>query len=257
MKKSVKKLVRVAVRNNFNCTSNEWNQLDSMMTDKSNQASKFFINTNIKTPNIKTINDNNVPVVLTMNPDLSVNPKYMHILNSIKKDLVSFVRVKWNPESEEIDSLIEELTSQNYKVVITFQRWKSIKSSANNGISEVTLRKYWKWERSYFRLTQEVKNNIQSKYSHNKNVYFCDLDGNGCQTCGTCNNIENACCNGLTYNNSELLLSSLNMSTSGICKFRCPDCFAHECNQQNVFKGNSAIAFDIIKQNDKQKNKAA
>ena len=54
-------VVRVAISNNFNCTDKEWKQLDTFT--KANPDKSFFVNSNIHTPKLHTVNDHDYKVV--------------------------------------------------------------------------------------------------------------------------------------------------------------------------------------------------
>ena len=125
----IRKTVRVATNNNFNCTPKEFKQLDELA--KSNPDSVFFINSNINTPELLRANDHPYKIVVTVNPTLIVRDECIERLYQIRKDLVAFVRVKYIPDHPEIKDVITKVSKDNYAVVVTVQRWNGIEALLN------------------------------------------------------------------------------------------------------------------------------
>jgi hypothetical protein len=222
-------IVRVATLNNFNDTAIEFEQLNSIAKTAKNHS--FFINSNIKSINRETakrINDNNYPIVITFNPDITVNWNYLDRLFLINADKIAFIRVKYIPANADIKKAIHIL-SQKFKVVLTIMRFKNIDT-----LLKYTVPKYYSWVACYHRL-----NILPAK---TENVYICDEKHQGCTACGQCAKF--------TYNSDELT-AELNLSSSGHCKFNCPDCYAKKCLNQSL----GVIKFDTIKRNMKMKGK--
>lgn len=234
------KVVRVAVNNNFNCTSLEYRHLDAMA--KENPNSYFFINSNIKTPKLRNINLHDYKAVITLNPDLIVQDNLVERLYHIASDKVAFVRIKYVPGWTSIINLIEKV-SLTHKVVLTLQRFNSIKS-----ISQYVedFRKYYTHTDNRFRLNDETFNKITAYADTLKNVYICDQAGLGCEGCGLCSKLT---CG------KDLPVHSLNLSTSGICPYSCVDCYAK--TMQHFLKeiGKPLIHYDWIHKNSKQSGK--
>ena len=142
-------VVRVAVNNNFNCTPIEWSHLEQFNAD---QPHLYFVNCNIKTPLIETINRHDFKAVVTVNPNLTINRKDVARLYEIDKSLVAFVRVKYIPNDRGILELAKELNSKGYNVVLTVQRFNktdgAVKYIGND------YRKYYTWGRMRWRLNQ-------------------------------------------------------------------------------------------------------
>ena len=234
----LKKVVRVAVTNNFNCTPAEFRQLKQM--ELANPDSFFFVNCNINTPDLNRINDNTYKVVLTINPTFTITSESIARLHEIDKDKIAFVRVKYIPARPDHVKLIKDLAKDNYAVVVTTQRWNGLKS-----LSIYTDKKYYTWEHNRFRLSGEALKEVTKLVDSFKNekVFLCDRIGGGCGTCKLCVMLTAG---------QNLKLASVNLSSSGICKFNCPDCYAKRMQELSFMWGNYPIQFDKIKANAKQ-----
>lgn len=236
----VKEIVRVAVSNNFNCTNEEFEQIElfaKMYKDKT-----FFVNSNINTPNLKAIADNNFNCVITINPMLLYTSidSIIEKLNTIKSK-ISFVRIKYLPENESILKLIHAVNNENIPIVITNQRFNNKKS-----LELFTNKKYYTWKNSRFRLNEEQFKILENIVSNLDNVYICDKSGKGCMYCGLCSKL----------NIGKIVeVKSLNLSSSYICKFNCPDCYAKTMQSLLTKWGNQSITYDTIISNSKQNGK--
>ncbi|MBD3196517.1 MAG: hypothetical protein GF317_15765 [Candidatus Lokiarchaeota archaeon] len=232
------RVVRVAITNNFNCTRKEWDQLHTIMEE--NQQSLFFVNCNIRTPKLETLNNNGIKAVITMNPEINPWNKALEKIHTINKDLVAFLRVKYLPERNDILDLIDTL-AQEYPVVITNQRFNS-----KNTLLQYTKLEYYKWSHNRFRLNEnefkKLTNIVDNKYQ-NKKVFICDRLGVGCSGCRLCSFLPT---------DMDLNMASLNLSSSGICKYNCPDCYAKTIQHSSRMMGYRPITFDTIKSNSKQ-----
>ena len=231
-----KGVVRVAVNNNFNCTPKEYRQLDEYV--QAHPSKFFFVNCNVKTPLLRTLNDHPYKAVITINPDLIVRETEIMKFYSLDRERVAFVRVKYIPDSQPIVELIQELSEAQYAVVVTLQRFNS----------KAMLTKYARLENYHFdntrgRLHGEALSKIQALVDATPGVAICDRQGLGCQGCGLCSKLTVG---------QDLSLVSLNMSSSGLCGFNCPDCYAKA--MQNFLRkiGQCTIKYDVIKQNEKQ-----
>ncbi len=237
----IEEIVRVGINANFNCTRKEFIQVDGFA--KAFPAKRFFVNSNVVTKNLLQLNKYNFKVVITVNPNLVVARKLVGKLYKLKKSNIAFVRVKYIPNDSAIKDLIEELSNKGYKVVITVMRFKS----------NITVNKYgnkvdYNWDCSWFRLKERHLQVLKDYADSLKNVYICDREELGCQGCGLCEK--------LTFNKC-VDLSSLNMSSSGLCPHNCIDCFAKHMQKFIVGCGYGAMVFDIIKKNIKQKGETA
>lgn len=232
------RVVRVAVNNNFNCTKKEWDQLEQIIFD--NPKFEFFINSNIKTKQLRTINDHNIKAVVTMNPDINPWEKAIDKIYEINKNLITFLRVKYIPDRKDIIDLILQLSSEGYRVVITNQRFNGEKT-----LKKFTSKNHYDWNNNKFRLKASEVQKLFKIIDDPKNgkIFLCDRVNVGCSGCRLCSFIPTG---------QDLGIYSLNLSSSGICKFNCPDCYAK--TMQNMLRrmDKPPIRFDFIKQNHKQ-----
>ena len=235
---SVSKVIRVAVSNNFNCTQKEFNQLDGYKV--AHPGNFFFVNCNINTPWITNLNKHNYQVVLTINPMLKVTKKATERLYKLDKELVAFVRVKYLPNDESTVNIAHTLAEKGYKVVITPQRFNGYKT-----LDEYTDRQYYHNHCNRMRLTDEAMKEVDTLVDSHENIYHCDRSGQGCSGCMNCAR--------LTVGSADVDIASLNMSTSGICKFSCPSCFAKTMQRFLVACEKNPIDYDVIKKNNKQR----
>lgn len=234
-------VVRVATTNNFNCTTREWAQLDTFT--KNNPDKAFFVNSNINTPKLSTVANHNYKVVVTANPDLVIDQSEIILsrLETIRSN-VAFVRVKYIPNYEPVTKLLGHLLNAGFKVVLTLQRFNS-----KAKLLQYTSLDYYKFSCSRFRLNgpelEKVLNKISTLQNQGYPVWICDQAGTGCQGCGLCSRLTT---------NLDLTITSLNLSTSGICPYDCPDCYAKTMQAFSKKMGHALITYDIIRQNDKQ-----
>ncbi len=237
MKTQINKVVRVAVNNNFNCTDAEFQQLDNFAAAYPDTL--FFINTNVKTKLLTNINKHPYKAVITLNPDLSVDKKHTTKLKKIDNDLIAFIRIKYIPGDPDIPRLIEDIR-KDYPVVITLQRFNSIKS-VSSYVSN--FRDHYTHSHNRFRLTGETLKAVEH-LSDVKNIFICDKAGLGCGGCGLCSKLTAG---------KDLPIFSMNLSSSGQCAFNCVDCYAKAMQHflEKVGDG-TVIKFDWIHQNFKQ-----
>jgi hypothetical protein len=236
MKTQINKVVRVAVNNNFNCTDAEFQQLDNFAAAYPDTL--FFINTNVKTKMLTNINKHPYKAVITLNPDILVNEALVRKLAKIDKKLIAFVRIKYIPGNPEILSLIKTIRKE-YPVVITLQRFNSIKSA-----EEFTpnFRDHYKHSNNRFRLYGNSLKEVE-QLTETKNIYICDKAGLGCGGCGLCSKLTTK---------KDLPIFSLNLSSSGLCPFNCKDCYAKTMQHFLEKIGTNVINFDWIHLNSKQ-----
>lgn len=234
------RVVRVAVNNNFNCSKREFDQLDKIAAEHPEDI--FFVNANIKTPNLLKINDHPYKVVITLNPDLIVDPKHLAKLYKIDSGLIAFTRIKYLPEHPEINDLIREV-SLTYPVVITLQRFngkKSIEQYVPN------YRKYYVFNHTRFRLTEDSLKEVLALVG--SNVFICDQAGLGCGGCGLCSKLTTG---------EDYPIHSLNLSSSGECPYSCVDCYAKTMQHFLRSINRPTIHYDWIHMNSKQSGKTA
>lgn len=236
---SYNRVVRVAITNNFNCTKKEWDQLHKMM--EQNQSSLFFVNCNIRTPKLETINHNGIKAVITMNPEIDPWEKALDKIHRIEKDLIAFLRVKYIPERKDIMELLDTLAQEDYPVVITNQRFNGKKT-----LLQFANLNHYKWSHNRFRLNEneflKLTNIVDNKYK-DKKVFICDRMGVGCAGCRLCSFLPTG---------MDLKMYSVNLSSSGVCRFSCPDCYAKTMQDFSHKMGYRLIIFDRIKSNSKQ-----
>jgi|WetSurMetagenome_2_1015567.scaffolds.fasta_scaffold19810_8 hypothetical protein len=233
----ISKIIRVAVNNNFNCTTNEFKQLDILSNKHLDYF--FFVNSNIKTPYLLNINDHNYKAVITVNPDI-ITDNLVQRLYDIAIDKIAFVRVKYIPGDQAIISLIKTL-SKKYQVVVTMQRFNG-KKSISQYVPDYT--NHYTWSCNRYRLNDKSKEHMLTLLSTFPNTYICDRSGLGCQGCGLCST--------LTLK-KKLPVYSMNMSSSGLCPFNCTDCYAKTMQHFLKSIGVPSMRFDWIHQNEKQK----
>jgi hypothetical protein len=235
-------VVRVSVTNNFNCTTPEWDQLHGF--EKAHPDKFFFINSNIKTPKLQSINNHPNKAVLTINPDILPKPSYLNSLAKLNPDRVAFIRIKYVPGQTEINKLIYDI-SEKYPIVITLQRFNSKRT-----LLKYTTPNNYKFSCSRYRLTgpalKEITSVIDQLSQSGKSAWICDRKGLGCSECGLCSKLTTG---------QDLKIMSLNLSSSGICPYDCPDCYAKTMQNFSRKMGHKPIRFDMILQNEKQAGK--
>jgi hypothetical protein len=239
---NITNVIRVAVNNNFNCTAAEFNQLKDLQAI--HPESLFFINSNIKTRNLKKINDYPYKAVITINPDLFVDPKLVQRLYDIASDKIAFIRIKYIPNHPEILELIKEV-SKTSNVVVTLQRFNGI---ANLEKYVPDYRIHYKWSSNRFRLFGDSLKIIETYTQRLPRTYICDRAGLGCGGCRLCSTLT---CG------KDVQILTLNLAASGICPYNCVDCYAktlqHFLRSINV----PVIKYDWIHMNHKQSGKTA
>lgn len=235
-------VVRVAVSNNFNCTEREFRQLDAIAAEHPDKA--FFVNCNVRTPRLRDLLDHCYKAVVTLNPELSVDPALVRRGFQVARS-VAFYRVKWLPFDPAIIGLAME-AMEHAPVVVTSQRFNSRKC-----LERYTDAKHYKLECARFRLHGAALRDLTQFVDGmgkvtGKQVYLCDRKGLGCLGCGLC-----ATLNG----HKGLPIRSLNLSASGVCPYSCPDCYAKAMQKFLVATGNRPMEYDVIKGNKKQLGK--
>jgi hypothetical protein len=236
MMNAYKEVVRVATSNNFNCTPDEFKQLDGFVA--ANPTRYFFVNCNIKTPKLLALNKHSYKAVITANPDLTVRENEILRLYDLDREVVAFVRVKYIPDSQPIIDLIQELSEAQYKVVITNQRFNGKKN-----LEKYSSKEHYKFDCNRYRLHGKSLEAVLTLADDTPGVYICDRTGLGCGGCGLCSTLTLG---------ENLKLSSLNLSTSGVCAYDCPDCYAKQMQHFLVCMRQAPILYDVIKQNNKQ-----
>jgi hypothetical protein len=231
------KIVRVAVNNNFNCTVAEYKQLDDLKMI--HPESIFFVNSNIKTPKLLAINMHPYRAVITLNPDITIDSRLVQRLYDIDSSKVSFARIKYIPNHPEIVDLIYKV-SETCPVVITLQRFNSKKSIADY-IPDYP--EHYKWSFNRFRLFGDSLAMVEKIAQPKNNIYICDRHNLGCGGCGLCSKLTTG---------RSLPIYTLNLSSSGLCQYHCPDCYAKTMQHFLREMGKPVIQYDHIHMNSKQ-----
>lgn len=238
----MKKLIRIATNNNFNCTKKEFDQLDTFSNFKKYSKDLFFINSNIKTPLLSKVNNHPYKVAITANPDIHINRNYIEKLKKISADKIAFIRIKYIPNNLSIMQLIKEL-SATYKIVVTVQRFNS-KKSINQYVTN--YKKEYSWRGNRYRLLPEGYSILDNLIKDLKNVYICDRLQEGCSSCMLCSTLVTG---------EEYPLYTLNLSSSGICPYSCVDCYAQTLQPFLRCCEKPVIRFDYVHKNKKQAKK--
>lgn len=215
----MKPILRVGVYNNFNHTPQEMHQLKRFEKDYN-----IFVNSNSFTE-IKR----GYPCIVTINPYLNsfVKPK-----GSIKS--IAAVRIKLvqgaNPKVQKaFDQSVEWAKKNNKTILITHMRfisWKDVNNYSNTPEA-------YEFKKGYLRLKKKGKKD--------PSMHYCDWKDKGCPECLNCTY--------LTYGTKDVEIHGINLSTSGICPYNCPSCYAKKLTK--VW----GITFDRITQNRKQTGK--
>ena len=231
------KTVRIATSNNFNFSQKE---IDDFYLVKK-EYPNTFVNSHIKT-NIK---DKDIPVIITLNPNITDMQEIRGHKENIKALRVKFVLSKIGIKS--FINCLEYAKQENLKVLVTFYRSKRNTTLKLFGMN----RKHYERRGNFHRLTKQAKLQsikIVEKLAKNMNIsnsiYYCDKIDQGCNSCLNCSK--------LTYNNSNEIYE-INLQSSGNCKFNCIGCFAQYINIKNKKDG---LKCNVIKQNSKQGNKS-
>lgn len=230
-------VVRVAVSNNFNCTDAEWSQLDGFVAAHPDKL--FFVNSNARTPLLPEILNHPYKAVITLNPDLNTDERLIdRALDVGRTGRVAFYRVKWLPAHADIEHLVDRAV-EVAPVVITVQRfrgWEKVEQYCEN-------RKYYHFEDGWLRLRpwalKGLRSFVYARRKAGKPLYICDNKGLGCGGCGLCATLNGA---------KGADIKSLNLSSSGLCPYSCPDCYAKRMQMRNGHE----IRYDVIHKNRKQ-----
>jgi len=227
------KTVRIATSNNFNFSKNEINDFYTIQS----QYKNVFVNSHIKTP----IKDSKIPVIVTLNPNITD-------IGTIKgsKESIKALRVKFVLSKIGIKSFIECLEyakKEDIKILVTFFRSKRNVTLNKFGMNK----KHYSRIGNFHRLNKNAKKqsiNIVEKLCKNLGIsnllYYCDKNGGGCNSCLNCSK--------LTFNTNDDIYE-INLTSSGNCKYNCVDCFAKYINLKNNKHG---MKCNVIKQNSKQ-----
>ena len=229
------KTVRIATSNNFNFSKKEIQDFYKIKK----QYSNTFVNSHIKT----TIKDKNIPVIVTLNPNITDMQEIKGYKTNIKALRVKFVYSKIGLQS--FIDCVKYAKSLNIPILVTFFRSKRNTTLLYFNMS----RKYYKRIANFHRLTKESKKHaikiiekICKFYNALNLLNYCDKKDLGCNGCKNCSK--------LTFNNSNEIYE-INLQSSGICRYNCVSCFAKYTIIKNTKDG---LKCNVIKQNSKQGN---
>jgi hypothetical protein len=216
MGKTMKPILRVGVLNNFNGTNCEVRQLKQY-----EEKYDIFVNSNAM-----GVIRSEYPSFVTINPYLDKFVEPQGDIGNIKAVRVKYVSGA-NPIVEDaFNKSLEWAKSKSIPVLITFMRFRSKEQL----IKYTEDQSNYVWAGNYYR--QKVLNTWVDP-----NIHYCDLKKEGCPSCGNCAK--------LSYGR-EAEVSSIDLSSSGECKYNCPSCFAKNLTR-------FGHKFDNVKQNAKQK----
>ena len=216
------KILRVNTFTNFNFTTEEFRQMDSL--EKMYPQYKMFVNCN-------SYNEitGKYPVVITLNAPLDKFIKPRGDISLIKAARIKYVADPKPKVRRAFEDSLGWCLNNNIPVLITYMRFRKI----------ATLKKYcsskfnYIWAKNYFR-------QMKKKTWPNQLINYCDLKEGGCPDCGNCAR--------LTFQEEKAEIYSINLSSSGMCVYNCPDCYVKTISQWH----GGTIAFDRITQNSKQ-----
>ena len=215
------RILRVDTFTNFNYTDEEFKQLESIA--HRNPIYKIFVNSNAYNE-IK----GNYPVVVTVNPKIDEFVRPRGDLSLIKAARIKFVADPNDWTRKAFNQAVEWCISKKIPILITYMRFRKSETMKRYSSSNFN----YLWAKNYFR--QKIKKTWDLDCFN-----YCDLHEKGCPDCQNCAK--------LTYG-IKAPIYSINLSTSGNCKFNCPDCYVKTISQWHG--GN--ICMDKIMQNTKQ-----
>jgi hypothetical protein len=191
--------IRVGVMNNFNMTPEEHEELFMLFNDENN----IFVNSN----SYVSINPF-YPSIITINPALYFI-KPIGDLSNIKAARIKYI-IDANPIIEnEFNKCVDWCVTKNIPILLTFMRF----------IKKDSLKMYTYKQDNYKRYGGYFHNIIkENPIPTTNNVYICDAKGKGCRSCNNCTK--------LAFGRAIPNIYSLNLESSGVCRFNCPDCFA-------------------------------
>jgi hypothetical protein len=216
----LEKVIRIDSFTNFNYTDEEFEQLKEW-----DDKGRVFVNSNSF-----VVIRGSYPVVMCVNPylDRFVKPKGdLSIIRAIR------VKYVYNPKPEVRKAFIDSVRwglERGIPILITYMRFRK----------EETLLKYAQSHTNYVFQKNYFRQQYRQTYNH-QGIHYCDINEMGCPYCRNCAF--------LTFGITDLDIDiySVNLSSSGECNFRCPDCYV------NTFKSwCGGIKFDKLLQNSKQ-----
>ena len=216
------KILRVNTFTNFNYTDKEFKQLDKL-AEKYPQY-KIFVNSNSYN---KIVGD--YPAVVTINPPIDKFIKPKGDISLIKTARIKYVADPGPRVKRAFGDSLGWCLNNNIPVLITYMRFRKSET-----MKRFTASKFnYLWAKNYFR--QAIK-----KKWDNPLINYCDITEKGCPYCMNCAK--------LPFGIDRAEIYSVNLSSSGMCKYGCPDCYVKTISQWH----HGTICFDKIMQNTKQ-----
>lgn len=222
------KYLRVGVLTNFNFSEPEIQAIQAY----ADKGWKPLLNTNAKTQIVAT----GFPVVVTINPDVVKFEAPRGDLQDIAAVRIKFVASKDERMHAVLQQCLAWADEHAVPVLLTMMRFKALKTAQ---VCHYNPDAYHR-EGSWLRLKPEYRARVE-KWIAETRLLVCDENGTGCPDCRNCS--------WTTYGSREGEIWGLDLSTSGVCPYSCPDCFAKSC--LNMCGG--VPAFDRPKKNRKQK----
>ena len=218
------KVLRVDTFTNFNYSEIEFKQLEKISKD--HPGYKVFVNSN-SFVEIK----GDIPAVVTINPHLVKFVKPKGNIGMIKACRIKYVSDPTDDVRQAFNESVEWCMANKKPILITYMRFRD----------EQTLKQYTRshfnyiWAKNYFR--QKIKKTWDLDCFN-----YCDKGELGCPSCMNCSK--------LTYG-VDAEIYSINLSSSGMCKYNCPSCYVKTITQWH----HGQICMDKIMQNCKQVGK--
>ena len=214
-------VLRVATFNNFNFTDAEFTQLNEIKDQYSEY--EIFVNSN-PYPKIR----GEYPAFICINPNLD---KFIEPKGDI--EMISAVRVKYVADAKTFvkkafNGCVRWAYKHDVPILITYMRFRrlaTLKQFAKGNPG------YYSWQKNYYRQTMRKTFDLDL-------FHYCDILEKGCPSCLNCAKIP--------FGYKEAKLFSLNLSSSGYCQYKCPDCYV------KTFLNWTDISFDKILRNTKQ-----
>lgn len=213
-------IIRVGIYTNYNYTAKEKTAL-LQLKEKYN---RIFVNSN----SITKIRHNTFPVITTINSSLDKFIKPTGKIENIVACRIKYVKSNIYTVNKAFNQSVQYCIDSNITPLITYMRFRR-----NDTLSQYSnMKEYYYYKKPYHKIK------YKPVFHDIPNIAYCNYYDLGCNACKNCTI--------LTYNDINANIASLDLQTSGYCKYKCPDCFA---KYNSVRCG---ISFDKIKINRKQ-----
>jgi hypothetical protein len=210
-------ILRVATYNNFNFSPDEITQLN-----RYKDFDGVFVNSN----SYPTITGS-YPCFICVNSDLSHFEPPKGDLSLVKALRVKYVDDAIEPVKKTFGECVTWAYSHDIPILLTYMRFRH--KEAYLKYTRATPGAY-RWDGVFYRQTTKKTFDLDI-------IKYCDLNGKGCVECGNCGK--------LSFGYSKAKICSINLSSSGACKFNCVDCFVKNFTAWR----HGYIAFDKVTQN--------